>query len=104
MPHSWEWKFARIMNGSYPLVCVFVANSIIVSFKQSKKESALRILFANYISSTIAFMQRLRLIALNIYMASTHRAYSGVPNGQTRLTIYTVRKKCKVFFYSLQKI
>ena len=38
-------------------------------------------------------MQRLRLIALKLYMASTHCAYSGVPNSQTILTIYAVRKK-----------
>ena len=28
--------------------------------------------------------------------------YSGVPNSQTRLTIYAVRKRCRVFFYLLQ--
>ena len=28
--------------------------------------------------------------------------YSGDPNSQTRLTIYAVRKQCRVFFYFLQ--
>ena len=31
----------------------------------------------------------------------TTTVYSGVPNSQTRLTIYAVRKWCRVFFYLL---